>query len=203
MLSLKIGGICLKLSFPILAVTTLAVLLDREHRIDVCLLAALVHEAGHITLMLWFKTPPDKIILKLFAAEICDPFKGKRPFWQELAVIYGGISANFIFSAAAFALGRLFDTAPLLNFSAAGFVLGVFNSLPAATLDGGQGLYLMLRRVTSDAAAQRVQMLLTVMVLIPAAAGGFLLLFKSKGNFSLLAVSVYLIICITVKKEKF
>ena len=80
---------------------------------------------------------------------------------------------------------------------------GVFNALPVSNLDGGQALYLLLTLKFSDTTANKVIDILTIILIFPTAILGFILLFNSKYNFSLLLISIYLIIALMEKNSKF
>ena len=75
--------------------------------------------------------------------------------------------------------------------------------LPVMSLDGGQLLYLILSRRLSENSAEKVVNIITFIFIFPLAALGFLLLFKSKYNFSLLFVCVYLIFSLIFKKNRY
>ncbi|MCH5298083.1 MAG: site-2 protease family protein [Ruminococcus sp.] len=81
--------------------------------------------------------------------------------------------------------------------------LGIFNMLPVLSLDGGQILHLLLSRKIEDIKAQKAVNILTFIFIFPLAVLGFILLFKTKYNFSLLAVCLYLILSLIFKRDNF
>ncbi|MEE0873727.1 MAG: hypothetical protein UIH27_09750 [Ruminococcus sp.] len=90
-----------------------------------------------------------------------------------------------------------------LPFVFANASVGLFNSLPVMSLDGGQLLYLLLCRRFSGQTAERVITLLTLIMLIPLAAFGFVVLFQSPGNFSLLFVCGYLLLSLLTRENHY
>lgn len=190
-------------SFPAIALMTLVILLDSRHTAEICILAAFLHEGGHLLAMLCCGRRPDKIQIRLFSVDINDPRRGRGTFPQEILIIYSGILANALAALVAYGLFLLTDIPLLFNVAAANAVIGGFNLLPAATLDGGQGIFLIIMRKTSYRTAEMIINILTVLLLIPFTAVGILLVFYSKNNFSLLVVSVYLILSLALRKEHF
>ncbi len=199
----KLFGVEIECSFPAAALTTLAVLLDSRHTIEVCMLAAFIHEIGHITAMFLCGSRPKVIKIGLFAVDISDPSRGARGLVPELLIVFAGIIANFLSVFGAWVLFALTGAQYFMQIAAASLITACFNLLPAATLDGGQGLFFVLMRRFSYKAAEAVINILTVILLIPFSVAGITVLFRSKNNFSLLIISVYLILSLVLKKEYF
>ena len=199
----KLFNIDISCTFPAVALMTLVILLDTRHTAELCILAAIIHEGGHLLAMLFCKRMPDKIKISLFSIDINDPNRGKGRFFEELLIIYAGIAANGLASLAAFSVYRAVGDTIFLNIAAANAVIGAFNLLPAATLDGGQGLFLIIMRRLNYRSAEIIINILTAVLLIPFTAAGILLLFNCEKNFSLLIISVYLILALAFRKEYF
>lgn len=81
--------------------------------------------------------------------------------------------------------------------------VGLFNLIPVMSLDGGQLLYLLLSRRFDEALAERLVNIVTFLFIFPLAAVGFLLLLKSKYNFSLLFVCIYLVLSLVLKNNRY
>ncbi|MCI2112819.1 MAG: site-2 protease family protein [Ruminococcus sp.] len=81
--------------------------------------------------------------------------------------------------------------------------MGLFNILPVMSLDGGQLLYLILSRFFSDTVSQRIVNVITFIIIFPLATFGFILLFNSKYNFSLLIVCIYLVFSLICRNNKY
>jgi stage IV sporulation protein FB len=119
-----------------------------------------------------------------------------------LLIIFFGPAANFICFLLLYLL-YLLGIETLLPLAAANLSVGLFNLLPVMSLDGGQLLYLHLcRKHTPERSAQLVYRT-TFLILLPTSALGFLVLFHSHYNFSLLFVCAYLIFALIVRQEKY
>ena len=71
--------------------------------------------------------------------------------------------------------------------------LGIVNLLPISSLDGGRILYILLSKKLDFILAERILNIISLLFLIPLCILGFLLLIKSKYNFSLLILGCYLL----------
>lgn len=185
MLSAKFGGIRWQISplFPAL----LVVLLSWEAAAPVgrCVAAAFWHESGHILAMLLCKAHPRSITLSAFGIRMEQDGACTLSYRQNIAVSLSGPLMNGLGAVAAF-LGR---------FPAVGSVhlgLAVFNLLPLSMLDGGQVLYSALALHLSPSRAAGICRRLTVVLLCFLYTAGFLVLFSSGYNLSLLLTAAYL-----------
>ena len=167
-----------------------------------CLFAIIIHETGHIILMCIFGYAPEKIKISLFEISISDRKRQERSFIQNFLIIFFGPFANFI-CFILFYLLYLIGNDYFLYFAAANFSVGLFNILPVMSLDGGQLLYLILSRFFSDTGSQRIVNVITFIIIFPLATFGFILLFNSKYNFSLLIVCIYLVFSLICKNNMY
>ena len=80
------------------------------------------------------------------------------------------------------------------------FTLAVFNLLPVGTLDGGQAVLMLLcQRLETDKAIKAAD-ILSAIIIVPLGILGFLVLLRSRYNFSLLLTAVYLMGVLLLKE---
>ena len=96
-----------------------------------------------------------------------------------------------------FCAAILYPLAPRLSIPH--LALGVFNLLPVMSLDGGHLLYLFLSRHYQPRTCERVLRITTFVLVLPLFAAGIYLLFRSSYNYSLLAISLYLLAILFLK----
>lgn len=167
-----------------------------------CLLGIIIHEAGHIILMCIFGYAPEKIRLSLFEISISDRKRQERKYIHNFLIIFFGPFSNFICFILFYLLYLLCNDFFLYP-AAANLSVGLFNLLPVLSLDGGQLLYLILSRFISDTVSQRIVNITTFIIIFPLAFFGFILLFNSKHNFSLLIVCIYLVFSLLCRNNKY
>lgn len=201
-MKLYINNIKIEVDYLFIAVYSLVFLFDSERKILSALLAAFCHEMGHIASMLIVSFPPKSITLKLFDIKII-----RQNYYlsdvKELFITYSGILVNLILATIFYLLSLNFNAFFIENFCYANLALGLFNSLPVVTLDGASGLIIILKRFMSFKSADKVIDILTFLLLFPLAVLGFIILFKSKYNYSLLFISIYLICVLVLKNNSF
>lgn len=174
--------------FPFLAVVAFSLLADRTGLAGVGLVAALLHEGGHLLAMCLLGMPPRRIRMRAFGVEM-EQGAMRRSYRQDAAVSLAGPAANLfcfllcrgIFAAAGGAYWRALSDSNAL--------LGALQSLPIGPLDGGQALATLLCSKLGPRRAERVSAALSVLTLFPLAALGFWALLRSQYNFTLLAAA--------------
>ncbi|MFR7484548.1 MAG: hypothetical protein ACLUVP_04510 [Acutalibacter sp.] len=81
-------------------------------------------------------------------------------------------------------------------------MLGV-HSLPIEPLDGGMALHSLLCARMKASTAARVSTALSAACLLPLAVLGFAILLRTRYNFTLLAMSLYLMLYLVFKRDFF
>lgn len=152
------------------------------------LLSMALHEGGHLLAMAQCGAAPRQLELSALGCRIVLPPVPLTPS-QNAAISLSGPAANLVFfllcvlachAAAPFALSNL--------------ALGLLHLLPIEPLDGGLALHALLEAKLTPAAADRVSRAAAVGLLVPLAALGFLVLLRTRYNYTLLALAVYLML---------
>ena len=190
---LKIKGFELSVSYPALCVFSCLIILNFEYMY--CILAVTFHETAHLTVLALTESKVSGLEITLFDFKILAKSRHRLNYKSDITVSAAGPAANillfliFLNISSGFALINLF--------------IGVFNLLPASGTDGGQIIYLLLTERFSAKTASVILDVLTLIVSIPMFAVGILVLFKSKYNFSLLLISLFLLTTLFVKEDKY
>lgn len=192
-----------ELSFLFVAVVTFYLLIDRTGIAGVGLVAAVLHEIGHLAAMCLFSVPPEKIRLKPFGIEIAEKRGVRRSYGRDAAISLSGPAANLLFFALCCLGYSALSWEYLFHLAAANLLLALLNVLPVEPLDGGQALYALLCLRLRMEHAQRVVEIVSFCVVFPIAVLGFLVLLRSGYNFSLLLIGGYLILMLVLKKGRY
>ena len=202
-MSFNVFGVRLKISFLFVAFLSLTVLFDSDFRLLFCLISGLIHEAGHITAMIISGLKPDCVSFKPFDIVITHSGRCLCRDNASLFIILAGVLANIIFSVLFFLIGFIAGIGQFYLFASINAVTAVFNLIPASNLDGGQAVYLLLSKKLSLKTTDRIITALTLAAFFPAFVTGFLILFYSPYNFSLLILSIYLLLSVFLKENKY
>lgn len=175
---------------PTAAVLLVALLLtDRTHLAAAALLAAAVHEAGHLAAARVMRIPVRSLHFHLLGAELTT---GGRLLTcgEEAALCAAGPLASLFLSAALAPLWRHTDLAVLL--SCASLTLGLLNLLPVRAFDGGRLLEVAIAAHGSPAAAERTLTVTSLLSLWVLWAGAVYLLLRAGDGLSLWCFSMSL-----------
>lgn len=197
----RIGRTEFALSYPLVCIMSAIMIYDRTMTVPVCFLCALMHEAGHLIAMRAFGAVPERISLSLFDIAITDRKKAMRKRSHDLIITLAGVSVNFVFAAAGYVLYSKTALPFWETFTAAHLTLGVFNSMPVDSLDGGQALYLILSSRLSPAACEMAVTVISLIVLVPLACLGFLVVLRTRYNYTLLLAALYLTAVILFRRK--
>ncbi len=198
----KIFSIPVTISYTYICIIAVCIITNQFTSFLYCILAVIIHETGHLLPMKHFRCLPDKIKISLFEISISGSLRQQKSLKENLIIIFFGPFANFICFILLYLLYLIYGVALQLP-AYANLCVGLFNILPVMSLDGGQLLYLMLGCRLSDKSAEKCVDVITFIVLFPLAALGFLVLFNSKYNFSLLFVCVYIIMSLVFRNNRY
>lgn len=204
MICFTIGSCVVKIRFLFFAVLAFLLFSALGEGAILGLLAALLHELGHLAAMVGVGMPPREIRLNPFGVDLVKQETTGRSYGKEVLVSLAGPLANGL--ACFFCLlGRRLGWWEGDGWLMANAALGLMNLLPIEALDGGQALFslLLLRSRRGEAFCGKVVTAVSFLTLLPLATAGFWLLLDSRYNFSLLLLSLYLIFLLLWKRGRF
>lgn len=188
-MSFRVGKTAFFVGYEMVAALTAVLILDREDRVVCCILAATLHELGHILMMRTFRVRVRSISLRL--ADVLIQADPPPTLCADVMVTLGGVVMNFLCALLFLPLSR--------ELAGSNLALGVFNLLPVKSLDGGHLLYLALSRRCAPKTCETIQNVTAFLMLIPFLTAGLLMLFRSGYNYSLLLISLYLLAVLFLK----
>ncbi|MCI9405644.1 MAG: hypothetical protein HFK04_01820 [Oscillospiraceae bacterium] len=173
----------IRISVPFLCGLILFLLFDRTGLGGQMVLAALVHEIGHLIAMAALGEQPQSIIFGGFGIRMERRLGTRLPYQKEIWIYGAGPAANLLTALLFFSNPRICRVHLLL---------GLFNLLPMGVLDGGQILRCILQQkmemVRGDFWRRSVSLCCGLLLILLAVA-----VFLTSGyNASLLSTSVYL-----------
>lgn len=192
---LRISNFYIYLTFPSVALISFMIISNFWTSYFLCLTAILIHEVGHLSLMIIFKYYPLGIEIKCFNIKIIEQFRYKSDFYKDFLITLAGPFFNIIF------FFLLFNSNKRLAFI--NLYIGLFNLLPAASLDGGQLLFLFLQKRFTAEISARITDVITLITAFPVCVIGIMILFSSEYNFSLLFIGFYLVLSVFIREEKY
>lgn len=196
MIKIGIGNCLVQIHFSFFVLLAFCNLFGGLENGSLLLLSVLVHEAAHILLLLYFRYPPEQVKISGLGLGLRLPPGIAIPYGKSALVSLSGPCANLMLAAAAYGAGV--QTLFAINLS-----LGLFHLLPVPPLDGGLALKSALCFRYPPEKAEKISFILSFLILLPVMLAGFLVLLHTKNNFSLLAVSIYLMLYLLFKNGTF
>lgn len=189
-MSLKIKNCRISISFYFFAAAAAIALFCRSSIFFCGLAAAAFHEAGHITTIALSRFANIRNIeigalgIKISASgNTCTP-----------SITLSGVAANLILAAASAATAIFYPQSVIhLHLCAANICLAACNILPVEPLDGGIFLRLILERLFMPDTADKLVFVISLCFLAILTAAGLFTVIRSRGNFSLLILCLWLL----------
>lgn len=190
---LRIKKFELSITYPALCLFSCLIIIDYSY--FYCILSVIIHESAHIIAMIILSTGIACISISVFDIKIIESSRHRLGLYNDMIITSAGPLSNIIVFILFFCANN--------EFALVNLFIGLFNALPAASLDGGQLIYLILSKRFSRKKSSLIVDIITITVSIPIFIIGFFVLLQSKYNFSLLFISLYLLLSVFFKKDKY
>lgn len=193
-MSFKVKGIKFTVTFMFSAMIALFLSLRAPQAVLIAVISSLLHEIGHLSVMLAVGNRPESVRLELGGMNIKRCESVRTSIKSEILIALGGAAVNaliFISCTVAYCLcgGEL-----VLNGACINLILMTFNLLPVKGLDGGMALYYMLSfRYDSDFSSGIIK-ITSVVFLALIYLWGVYVFVLSGYNISVLMIAVFLTI---------
>lgn len=184
-------------TFPFSALLVLLLLTDRTGLASFLLLAVFTHEAAHLAAMWMLDCSPKRVCLKCAAVEIVSPPVTSAK--EEMLITLAGPFANGLLFLTFWLNFQLFGSESALLFSSVNALIGAFNLLPVAGLDGGTLLLLLLTRLFGELKAKRTLRILGLILAATAVFTGVFLLKRGIFNPTVLLSGLYILVMTLIK----
>ena len=182
-MTVKIKSTAVEVNFWFAAVLTFLLLFFPNGNAAMCFLFCVLHEIGHLSAMLIFKSAPQQICFGFFGMKIVTD-KKLLSSAKEIIIAASGPFINLTLAAIMYIFD--YNNAALLSLG-----LGIFNILPVPALDGG---HIILSATKNEKAVRMIGFVCCFLLLVL----GIVVAVSTRRNFTLLTVSIYLLIgCIT------
>lgn len=197
----KFFGVSFYVSYPAVALFTLALICDRKGTMFICFVSSILHEIGHIIAMKLTGAKLKSVCFNLGDVAI-NADNSNLSYSAEIVITLSGVAVNFLLSSLTFTLFSLTHAELFHGICISNLLIGAFNLLPVRFLDGGQLILLLLQKRFTPKICERIVNVLTFVFLVPIATTGLIFIFNSGHNYSLLFAALYLISTFVSKEYK-
>lgn len=194
MVAFRIGPCRVRVYFSFFALIAFCCIFTGARGGLACFLAVCIHETAHLAAMGAMGAWPETVGLSALGCRIELSGQTALTYRQNILISLAGPGANWLSAALAYGAG-------LGNggFYEASLAAAIVHSLPIEPLDGGLALRYFLCGRCSYERAENISRVISAILLLPLATLGFLVLLQTRYNYSLLALSVYLMLYLVLK----
>lgn len=185
MLSFTLFKIPCKISLWFPTVMLCLLLADQSGVVSFGFLAALLHETGHLVMLLLLGEQPSMLLFSFFGMRLVLPAKNRLSFQKQTLVALAGPFCNLIL-----ALGLSAVNVKTV-YAAMHLMMATVNLLPILPLDGGQALYWWFCVHLPESKAKRWLCAIGWTLWGILAICGVLVFIHSGYNFTLLVMAIY------------
>nr|WP_317411902.1 hypothetical protein [uncultured Solibaculum sp.] len=184
----------IRISVTFVTLVAVTVILDTSGMAVWTIGSAFLHEAGHFLAFSFLGSPPAQVELLPFGMRM-ETSKGlSLGYAKEALACLAGPMVNLLLFLVFSILGKSLGLQWMAVPAAVNLVLGGFNLLPVAPLDGGQTLFCILCLFLEEKWSNRIICVLSVIVLLPVSILSFTIMLRSGFNITLLVTVTYLIL---------
>lgn len=193
--SFRLGRCRTEVGFSCFLFVAFACLFMGEHT-PALLLAMSLHEGGHLLAMAAFGAAPRQITLSALGCRMVLPESASLTGRQGAVTSLAGPGINLLLFLFCLLIRR-----PGTPFALACLTLGLLHLLPVEPLDGGLALHSLLETRFSPLQANRLCRWISAVFLLPFWVLGFLILLRTRYNYTLLALAMYLMLYLLLGRD--
>ncbi|MCD7730770.1 MAG: hypothetical protein LUI05_04655 [Oscillospiraceae bacterium] len=191
MIEISLGRMKLCFRFSFFAAVSLLILCSGSRYAVYSFYACLLHESGHLAVMLLFGQPVKRLVFYGAGIKIIR-FRNDflNSFGREMLIVGSGCAVNLII----YALTAIFPCSEeIAYFGFANLAVGMFNALPMSFLDGGKILVLLFFKLFEYDTAIRLEKMLKWANAVTVPAAAVILFIVGLRNFTVYVTLIFLL----------
>lgn len=197
MFCFKIRNCRVKIHFTIFVLLAFCTLFTGIENGAFLVFSIILHEMAHLCMMFHLKKEPAQVMVSGLGMRIQLPYGGGLSYKDNMKISLAGPLVNVLLGAVMLVVFNKNDLAAM------NLALGFMHLLPIEPLDGGLAMRAFLSERFGAEKARKFTVAVSLVLLFPIMVLGFMVLLQTKNNFSLLALSVYLMLYLVLKKDMF
>ena len=186
-----VKGVKIRFTFLFFWMLTLFCLIDRSGVLLWGVLAAFIHELGHIIAFVLVGDLPEELSFEITGIKMVRSGKAITSGKEIFQLLMGSCTNFLVFLILSYSLQTVNKVS---LFAISHLILGIFNLLPIQSLDGGMILKIINEKLFGIRKASVLGKVVSLMILIPLFCVGCYLCVSERFHFSLLLVCVWLLV---------
>lgn len=190
----------LEISPAIFVLFLIFTLIDGVFYVLIIYLCAALHEGAHIFAAKLSGCEIERLRVLAIGADIKLKNTNTISYKKEFFIAISGPLINLCLVIIMICIQLIFGISPLFQlFTFCNAILFFINILPIMPLDGGRALYSLLLLKVNIVKAANISDFVSLFTVIPILASGLYILYITGYNFSLLVISIYLLVIFVIK----
>ena len=187
-----ICGIKIEITFLFVAFIAFILSLKAPSNVLTTIISSLIHETGHLIMMLVIGNKPEKVRFELTGINIIRKQEMKVSNKNEILISLGGPVANaFVFILCCIFL-YFYSNNTVLTIACINLILMTFNLLPVKRLDGGNALYSLLIQKFDLIFSLKILQTTSIIFISLIYIWGIYAFIASKYNISIIIIAIFL-----------
>lgn len=191
-MKLKFKGVDFEITFLFVAFITFVITLNVPSNVIITILSSLLHEAGHLCVMLAVGNIPQSVRLEITGINIKRSSSTLISIKNELLISLGGPLANGALLIFCLFVLCFYKSRNLLTVACVNLILMTFNLLPVKRLDGGMALFFLLSQKYSVDACEKILKITSCFFIFAIYVWGVYVFTATHYNISVLIIAVFL-----------
>ena len=193
-MAFKLCGIKVEITFLFVAFITFVISMNAPANVLFTILFSLLHEIGHLTMMILLKNKPKKIKFEIVGMNIIRDDNYGIGTKREIAISLGGPLMNFLVFIVLCVVLCFYENYMILTCACINLILMTFNLLPVKGLDGGTVLFFFLSQHFDNSICRSFLKITSIIFIAIIYLWAIYIIVITKYNFSLIIIAIFLTI---------
>lgn len=193
-MAFSLFGVKVEITFLFVAFISFVISLKAPSNVILTIVASMLHEVGHLILMLVLDSKPEKVRFELTGINIIRKQETRISTKKEICISLGGPLINFINVVICCVILCVYSSNSITTFACINLILMIFNLLPIKKLDGGTALHYLLLKKCDFRLSSVLLKITSVFFILIIFIWGIYIFIVSKYNISLIIIAIFLTI---------
>jgi stage IV sporulation protein FB len=197
----NVFGVKVEITFLFVAFISFVLSLKAPSNVIMTITSSMLHESGHLLMMLILHNKPEKVRFELTGINIIRKQEISVSTKNELLISLGGPIVNFFIVAICCVVLCFYNSNSIITFACINLILMTFNLLPVKKLDGGAVLYYLLYTKYDYQLCSKILNFTSIFFISLIFIWGIYIFIVSKYNFSLIIIAIFLVLAFFIDNE--
>jgi stage IV sporulation protein FB len=191
-MAFNVFGIKIEITFLFVAFIAFILSLKVPSNVLITVLSSLIHECGHLIMMIISDNKPKNVRFELTGINIIRNQDIRVSNKNEILISLGGPLMNLIIVISCCIYLCFYNNNLIMTFACINLILMVFNLLPIKQLDGGNILFYSMMQNFDICFSSKVMKITSVIFIMIIFIWGIYVLISSRYNISIIIIAIFL-----------